>query len=98
MATTITKSIATATAWAGSTAYTTGQYRMNDTGKIYVVTSGGTSASSGGPTGTGSGITDGGVTWDFVLDPDYETIQAWADAIPSSLVTADEIWKGELYN
>ena len=98
MATTITKSIATATAWASSTAYTLGQYRMNDTGKIYVVVTAGTSAGSGGPTGTGSGITDGSVVWNFVLDPDYETIAAWASAIPANLVTADEIWRGELYN
>lgn len=100
MATLITKSIATAPAWAGSTSYAVGNYRMNDSGKIYQVASitTGISAASGGPTGTGSGIVDGGVTWNFVLDPDYETISAWAAAIPANLVTADEAWKGECYN
>lgn len=55
-----------AMAWAASYAYAVGDYAINDSGKLYVVTSAGTSAGSGGPTGTGSGITDGGVTWDYV--------------------------------
>jgi hypothetical protein len=29
---------------------------------------------------------------------DYSTIQAWEDACPSNLVTADQVWKGTLYN
>jgi hypothetical protein len=29
---------------------------------------------------------------------DYSTIQAWEDACTANLVSADEIWKGELYN
>ena len=29
---------------------------------------------------------------------DYATINAWLAACPSNLVTADQIWKGELYN
>lgn len=28
---------------------------------------------------------------------DYTTIQAWADACPSNLVTVDQIWEGHLY-
>ncbi len=28
---------------------------------------------------------------------DYTTIQAWEDACPADLVSADQIWKGELY-
>lgn len=51
-----------APAWVGSTAYTVGQVRTNGA-NIYRCTSSGTSASSGGPTGTGSSITDGSVTW-----------------------------------
>jgi hypothetical protein len=37
-------------------------------GNLYVVANGhgGTSAGSGGPTGTGTGIVDGGVTWNYV--------------------------------
>lgn len=29
---------------------------------------------------------------------DYSTIQAWEDAAPANLVTADQIWRGECYN
>lgn len=53
-----------AVAWQASTAYVAGQLVTNDSGKLYYVTAGGTSAGSGGPTGSGAGsITDGGVTW-----------------------------------
>lgn len=50
--------------WAGTTAYVAGDYRSNGA-NIYKCVTGGTSAGSGGPTGTGTGITDGGVTWDW---------------------------------
>ncbi len=29
---------------------------------------------------------------------DYSTLQAWEDAKPANLVTADQVWKGEVYN
>lgn len=29
---------------------------------------------------------------------DYTTLQAWEDAAPADLVTADQIWRGEVYN
>lgn len=29
---------------------------------------------------------------------DYTTVQAWEDACPADLVTADQIWRGECYN
>lgn len=50
------------TAWAASTAYTVGTVRMNGY-TIYQCIVAGTSASSGGPSGDGSSITDGTVTW-----------------------------------
>lgn len=52
-------------AWAPNQAYSVGTLRRaND--NVYVVTTPGTSASSGsGPSGTGSGIADGSVTWKF---------------------------------
>lgn len=50
------------TSWAASTAYTVGAVRMNNY-TIYQCTVAGTSASSGGPTGDGTSITDGTVTW-----------------------------------
>ena len=58
------KDATTFTAWAGSTAYTSGQARTNS-GNIYICVSGGTSASSGGPAGTGGAISDGSVTWAY---------------------------------
>lgn len=61
----ITNVSAVANDWAASTAYTVGAQRYNGS-RLYVATANGTSASSGGPTGTGAGIVDGGVTWDYV--------------------------------
>ncbi|TXI87770.1 MAG: hypothetical protein E6Q40_04545 [Cupriavidus sp.] len=56
----------TSQAWTASTVYTVGQQRANG-GNIYQVTAASSaSAASGGPTGTGTGITDGGVTWSYV--------------------------------
>lgn len=57
--------IAAATAWAALTVYTAAQRRTNG-GNIYEVVTGGTSAASGGPSGTGTAITDGTVTWKFL--------------------------------
>lgn len=52
-------------AWQGSVAYTYGAVVSNG-GNLYICQTAGTSAGSGGPTGTGAaGITDGGVTWFF---------------------------------
>ena len=55
-----------AKAWVISTDYALGQLRNNDSGKVYQVTTPGTSAGSGGPTGTGSAITDGSVVWKYI--------------------------------
>lgn len=58
---------ALAAAWVGSTAYTIpGHCVVNDSGKVYKLITAGTSASSGGPTGTGKGITDGTCVWDYL--------------------------------
>jgi len=95
---TLVRSISEAPAWTLSTAYVVGDHVENDTSKIYICTTAGTSASSGGPTGTGAGITDGTVVWDYVLTRDYSTLQSWEDASPADLTTAGDIWKGECYN
>lgn len=55
-----------APAWVNSTAYTVGVLVLNDTNKIYECVTAGTSAGSGGPTGTGSAITDGTVVWNYL--------------------------------
>ena len=83
------------TAWAATTAYVVNQVVSNGV-NFYVCTAAGTSASSGGPSTTGSGITDGSVTWAFV-----STINAFWVALaaainngngalrpPSNLITA----------
>jgi hypothetical protein len=53
-------------AWTINTVYIVGDRVTNDSGKQYTCTTGGTSAGSGGPTGTGPGISDGSVTWSGV--------------------------------
>lgn len=53
------------TAWQGSTAYTLGQ-KVSNGGNVYTCVTAGTSAGSGGPTGTGSGISDGTAEWDYL--------------------------------
>lgn len=55
-----------APAWVGSTSYMIGTLVLNDTNKIYECVTAGTSAGSGGPTGTGSAITDGTVIWNYL--------------------------------
>ena len=54
--------------WLADTAYSVGDYVANDTTpvKVYRCTTAGTSDSSGGPTGTGSAITDNTCVWAYV--------------------------------
>lgn len=53
------------TAWQATTAYVVGDRRTN-AGNVYRCTQAGTSAGSGGPTGTGTSIVDNTVRWDFL--------------------------------
>lgn len=57
-----------AVAWVINHAYTQGDLVVNDTGptKLYVCITSGTSAGSGGPTGTAADITDNTVHWMYV--------------------------------
>jgi hypothetical protein len=52
-------------AWTPSTAVVLNQRFVNN-GQLYQVTTAGTTASAGGPTGTGSSITDGTAVWQWV--------------------------------
>lgn len=52
-------------AWAPLTNYALGATATNN-GRVYLVTVAGQSAAAGGPTGTGTGIVDGTVTWSFL--------------------------------
>ncbi len=51
--------------WVALTAFSLNQ-QVHNGGNVYRATTAGTSASSGGPTGTGSGIADGTVVWTYV--------------------------------
>lgn len=83
-----TATIAAATAWAPSTAYVAGDRRANASG-IYLCTVSGTSAGSGGPTGTTRGvdIADGGATWRF-LGPGTGSVDVVARATVTGPVVA----------
>ncbi len=64
-----TDSIGAPTAWAPSTAYVAtpgARSVVTNDGRTYICVGGGTSAGSGGPTGTGTAIVDGGATWWFL--------------------------------
>lgn len=54
---------AASAAWVLSTPYTKGTLITNDSGKFYLCITAGTSAGSGGPTGTTADITDGSAHW-----------------------------------
>jgi hypothetical protein len=59
--------------WAASTAYSVSDTVANDE-NVYTCSTAGTSAASGGPTGTGSGISDGTAVWDYTSADDEFTI------------------------
>ena len=52
-------------AWLASTSVVVNQMASNG-GNVYICTTAGTTAASGGPTGTGSGIADGTAVWAYV--------------------------------
>lgn len=75
----------TLAAWVGNTAYSTlGQLVQNGTNEYELITSG-TSAVSGGPTGTGTNITDGTAHWRYVntVDLSYNMSGLVSQAIAS---------------
>lgn len=66
--------------WVLSTGYKKNEMATNDTGKVYYCSVAGTSAGSGGPTGTGSSeITDGTAKWYYVGSPTGLNA-TWTDA------------------
>lgn len=90
--------------WTGNTAYLIGDTVSNDGGKIYVCDTNGTSAVSGGPTGTGTNIVDGTTQWDWVSTGPttgviYESLADQRNgfsANPSAFVFVTE-WKSRLW-
>ena len=63
--TTVTADYTVGSAWIASNVTAVGQFCTNS-GNTYQCTAAGTTAASGGPTGTGTSITDGSVTWKYV--------------------------------
>lgn len=64
----------------------------NDSGKIYICTQAGTTAASGGPTGTGSGISDGTAEWDYnapFAESDFAAIELHQDTISPNIHAAN---------
>lgn len=69
--------------WTPSTVYSANAYCIGPEGHRYKTTAGGTSGSTA-PTGTGTGISDGGVTWDWNSSPLWlkdPEILSWIDTI-----------------
>lgn len=83
--------LATATAWANTTAYVVGDIRRNSS-RIYYCISAGTSAGSGGPTTTADSITDGTVLWRYVGDGNaYDTAAAECTETGPTVATSGSI-------
>jgi len=97
---TVTANINNAPAWqpnhsymVGQEASTAGGNGVADTRGYKVVACSGAcvSAASGGPSGTGTGIADNQVTWNYLSDIDYPSISLWLqNGIP--LVTIPPPW------
>lgn len=66
--------VAAPPAWLASNPYVYGSTVLNDGGKEYFCSQAGTSAGSGGPTGTGDNITDGTCRWAY--NPESAALRA----------------------
>lgn len=62
------------TGWVGGKAYTTSDTVVWGGGRVYACTTSGTSAKSGGPTGTALDIVDGTVHWKYLRPQDPYTV------------------------
>lgn len=70
--------------WAANTAYVVGQW-VDNGGNLYICMQAGTSGTTG-PTGTGTGIVDGGCLWDYRPPP-----------VPVDAITGGDIKEGLSY-
>lgn len=78
--------------WAASKAYALNMH-VNNGGNVYLSTTAGTSAGSGGPSGTGTGITDGSAVWAYVGTADLildNTDFALSQAVAISTFTLND--------
>lgn len=67
----------TTPAWGAGTAYAPGDYVTNSS-NLYVCTTGGVSAGSGGPTTTSDAITDNTVTWQYCAESSWTALTEFA--------------------
>jgi len=87
--------LAAVSAWAGSHGYALGA-RATNGGSVYEVVTAGTSASSGGPTTSGTDITDGSVHWrylgagDGAVDVTAQAVDTGPLAAPSRTISQIE--------
>jgi hypothetical protein len=101
--TTTSATLAAVTAWAGSTAYLVGA-RVKNGANLYQCITAGTSAGSGGPTGTTADITDGGAHWRWfgagaaAVDVEVESVDFGAVLAPAGALSVIETpvsgWSG----
>jgi hypothetical protein len=84
-----------AKAWAQNTVYATG-VEIDTAGNVYKATTGGTSATSGsGPSGTGSSISDGSVTWAYqCVDQCNAKMPLFVSAVAGP--NAGKVWAGDV--
>lgn len=81
-------------AWVTLTTYSVGN-RCSNGGNAYEVTTGGLSGVTG-PTGTGSSISDGTVTWKYLSAVDYTSLAAWITGMGTiSAPNVGQIWKND---
>lgn len=80
------------TAWASATAYALAD-RVVHVGNVYTCTVAGTSANSGGPTGTGDEITDGTVTWSY-LGPNTGSVVDVAPDVANVPAASQRVYLG----
>lgn len=88
--------------WKFSTAYFVGD-KVQNGGNVYVATVAGTSAASSGPSGTGTGIVDGGVTWNYVsasvanaIGPSLADQRAGFGGLPANFAAVC-VWKNRVW-
>ncbi len=72
-----------ATAWAASTAYVAAN-QVSNGGNVYECTLAGTSASSGGPSGYGTGIVDGTAVWAYIGKQTAPQL-SWSTSFPAGI-------------
>lgn len=90
-ATLVASTIGVATAWVGATGYLAGAIRTNAT-RVYLCTTAGTSAGSGGPTTTDEDITDNTAHWRFIGEgAGYSQVAARSTALGPIVGAAGDI-------